>query len=236
MLNSTEVIRHIEKNLGFKLTDLELSHDEILQNIRSESLITFSKYFPYQERIRIDSKNDLAEGYNNIFYLNTENEIININRIVSSSLLGANAVYDMLHPYAQNMLHGDPITRQLNMDLVSAVKNPITWSFIPPNKIEIAPSSYVTDNFIIVVNVVHPEHFGTIPTNLREIFLKLCLYDTQIALYNIRNRFSNLQTSFGNIELFIDDLRDAKDKKDELIEKMVNSSIRNPNRKKIWIA
>jgi len=236
MITSTELIRWLEKKLGFKFTMLEITHDEILENIRSDTLITFSKYFPNQERIRINVKEDLVEGYNNRFYLKTQGEVLNINRIISSAVLGSNVINDMLHPAAQTLLFGDPITRQMQVDLLSTVNNPTTFSFIPPNKIEIYPSVNVPDSYIIVCNIVHSKDFYTIPINLQEIFFKLCLYDTQDLLYHIRNRFNNLQTTFGNIELYLDEYREAEDKKKDLLEDLKKNSLRYNKRKKIFIA
>lgn len=235
MLNSTEVIQYIEKNLGFQLTDLELTHDEIINNIRKDSLRTFSKYFPNTERVRV-GKEDLVEGYQNMYYLNTETDCVNVNRVIHSSLLGANAVTDMLHPTAMAMMYGDPISRQLESDVVSTTKNPVTFVYYHPNKVEITPMTYATDHFIVVCNTIHADHFGTIPENLREVFLDLCLYDTQMSLYAIRSRFNNLQTTFGSIELFLDELREARDRRKELIEVMYRDSIKSARRKKIIIA
>lgn len=236
MISSTELIRYLEKKLGYKFMNIEISHEEILENIRSETLITFSKYFPNQERTRINTKEDLVDGYNNRYYLKTENEIININRLIASTVLGNNVINDMLHPAAQSMLYGDPITRQMEVDMLSTVNNPTTFAFYPPNKIEIYPVVNVPDSYIIVCNVVHSKNFYTIPINLQDQFFRLALYDTQDLLYHIRNRFSNLQTTFGNIELYLDEYRDANDKRIELLEDFKKNSLKFSRRKKIFIA
>jgi len=236
MLNSSLVIQYLESSLGYKFIDLEITHEEILDNIRKFTLVTFSKYFPYQERTRLDVVKDKVEGYENIFYLTAENEIINVNRIVGSSILGANAMTDMLHPTAASLLYGDPISRQMDLDIISSVKNPITFIFYPPNKVEISPCANNIGNYLVILNVVHPDHFGTIPINLQDQFLQLCLYDTQSVLYNMRSRFPTLQTSFGNIELFLDRLSDAENNKKELLEEFRKSSLKYSKRKKIIIA
>lgn len=236
MLSDTEVIRYIEKKLGFKFKELELDSEEILENIRTDSLVTFSKYFPLQERLIINLESDLVPEYNNMYYLRTDHEIVNVNRIVPSSLFGANAITDLMHPTAAAMMYGDPISRQLDMDLMSSTKNPITFIFYPPNKVEITPVSSVIQNYIIICNVVHDNSFGTIPVNMQEHFLKLALYDTQDVLYHIRNRFTSIQTTFGNIEFFLSELEGANDNKKELLEEFKKSSILSPRRKKIIIA
>lgn len=235
MLNATIIIRRLEKKLGFRFMDLEISHDEIIDNIKDETLRTFSKYFPYQETCVIDPKNKV-EPYDNRFYLHTQNECLGINRLIGGSLLGANYVTGLLHPIAADMLLGDPISRQLNIDLMSFTSNPITTKYIEPGMIEIAPIYNNIQSYIVVVNVVHPDHFGTIPINLEDQFMKYALADTQSTLYTMRTRFSSINTPYGNIELFLDQFQGAEDVKTQLEEQWRVNSHKNSKRKKMWIA
>lgn len=236
MLSPTKVINYIEKCLGFQFTDIELTHEEILNNIRTDTLITFSKYFPYQERLLIDSEKDLVPGYVNRYYLNCENEILNVNRIIGLGTMGSDAIAAFVHPSAMAQMMGDPISLQMSADILSLTKNPITFIYYHPNQVEIAPNYAMSNNYVVMCNNVHPEHFGTIPTLLERDFLDLAYYDTAMILYSIRKRFSNMQTSFGSMELNLDDLAEAKDKRTELIERMTSSSLRNGKRKKIIVA
>lgn len=234
MLNATIIIRRLEKKLGFKFMDLEISHEEIIENLKDETLRTFSKYFPYQETCVVDPANRV-EPYDNRFYLKTQNECININRLIGSSLLGANYVTGLLHPIAADMLLGDPISRQLNIDLMSFTSNPITFNYVEPGMIEITPIYNNVRSYIVVVNTVHPDHFGTIPINLEDEFMKYALYDTQATLYSMRMRFANIQTPYGNIEMFLDNFQNAEENKNQLEEKWRTNSHKNSKRKKIFI-
>lgn len=235
MLNPTTIIRRLEKKLGFRFMDLELSHEEIIENIKDETLKVFSKYHPYQETCVIDPANKV-EPYDNRFYIKTQNECIGVNRLIGGSLLGANYVTGLLHPIAADMLLGDPISRQLNMDLMSFTSNPITHKYIEPGMIEIYPIYNNVRSYVLVMNVVHPDHFGTIPINLEDQFMKYALYDTQATLYSLRTRFSNISTPYGNIELYLDQFQNAEDKKEQLEESWRKYSGMNSKRKKIYIA
>lgn len=235
MLNATMIIRRIEKKLGFKFMDLEITHEEIIEDIQDEPLRVFSKYYPYQETVVIDPNNHV-DGFLNRFYLNTENEPIGINRMIGGSLLGANYVTGLLHPVAADMLLGDPISRQLNIDLMSFTSNPITFEYIEPGIIEIKPMYNNVKSYVIVVNVVHPKHFGTIPVGLEKEFIQYALYDIQSTLYAQRMRFSNIQTPFGSMELYLDQFSNAEDKKEELEEKFRRYSGKSGKRKKVIIA
>jgi len=235
MLNATTIIRRLEKNLGFKFMDLEISHDEIIDNIKDEPLHVFSKYFPYQETCVIDPANKV-EPYNNRFYVKTQNQCIGINRLIGSSLLGANYVTGLLHPVAADMLLGDPISRQLNLDLMSFTSNPITCKYVEPGMVELYPIYNNIRSYILVMNVLHPDHFGTIPINLEDEFMKYVIADTQATLYAMRQRFSNINTPYGNIELFLDRFQGAEDEKKQIEEKWRTNSHKTSTRKKIFIA
>jgi len=237
MLNTTKVIRYIEMHLGYRFSQLEITHEEILDLIDMETLITFSKYFPYQgEPINIDCNKDKVEGHNNIYYIDSETEILNVNKMIPNAILGPYTLVTDLGINLNPSIYSNPIAAQLDMDLYSTTKNPVTFRFIHPNKIEVTPMTANFNNFTITVNRVHPNHFGTIPNLLRTEFLTLALYDVQIMLYKIRSRFQNIQTTFGEMNLMLDDLSNASSARQELIEKFHANILKNPTRKKLIIA
>jgi hypothetical protein len=229
MLSSTYILRFIEKRLGFKFHEIEIEPDEIIENIQDETLVTFSKFFPYQQTVTI-TQQDKVEGTSNSYYINTEFEILNVARLYDNTTMYAGGG---LLPYTGNMI--DPMSRQWTADALSINKNPMTYQFTHPNIITITPALYVMRDTKVLINCVHPKHFGTIPTNLQDEFLKLALYDTQDILYQIRHRFNNLQTTFGSIDLFIDDLQEAKDRRQELLDKWRANVSKQANRKKLYI-
>lgn len=229
MLNESILIQWLEKNLGYRFNELELSHEEILNNIKSDSLITYSKFFPYQYKITL-SDEDLVPGTSNAYYLNCPLEIININRLIHNDY-----IFSDTNPLTRTDVFGDPFTKQLANDMYSMGKNPITFDFDYPNVITIYPALIKVQGTLVICNTVHPSHFGTIPANMREQFLQLCLYDTKIVLYSLRSRFSALNTPYGSIELNIDDLREASDKKDNLLEIWRRLFAKSAKRKKLFI-
>ena len=234
MLNETEVLRHIERELGFMFTDLELSEDEILDTIVKYTIPVFIKYAPKLEKIKVND-HDLVGNTRNMFFLDSETEIININRVVGAGFNNDGlAIAAHVHPMAGTMNYGNPIDQQMMSDLNVTV-NPRTYRFIHPNKIEMLPG-YILGQYglIVVANAYHDNHFGSIPNNMQEYFLELATYDVQMSLYRIRSRFQNLQTTFGSLELFIDELAEARSNRRELMELMRENSIFNSNRRKLF--
>lgn len=47
-LTLTSVLRYINRRLGSTMQEIELSEEEIIRIVLQESLITYSKYFPYR--------------------------------------------------------------------------------------------------------------------------------------------------------------------------------------------
>lgn len=234
MLSQSSLIQNIELDLGFKFTDLEITHDEIMKIIELRTLPEFSKYFPNQERININSERDRVPGYSNRYYIKTEGEVININRVIGGNRGGlGDIIVGNPGPHA-SMGSGNFLDRQIAADLASQM-NPNTWTYHHPSMIEFAPNYMAGNMYIIVCNVIHSKHLTTVPTNMQDYFIRLASCDVRASLYLIRNRFSNLQTSFGSIELFIDDLSSAKDERLELIELFRMNSSKSPSRKRLWI-
>lgn len=241
MLSQTDCIRFLEYKLGFKFMDLEIEAKDIMEIIDMETLPEFSKYFPYVDNIFVNDA-DRVEGYTNRWYMRTETDIINVNRVIGldtvNNTAGAadNGGLMFGSPRAGSYAFGNPIDSQLLADLTSLHQNPVLYHFYHPNIIEITPAYTSMGTYRVLVNCVHPKDLSTIPNNLRREFLNLALIDVAEVLYPLRTRFQNIQSTYGSIELLVDQLSDLVGRREEVIESFRNSSIKNPNRKKIWFA
>lgn len=235
MVNSTVILRHLEKKLGYKFMDLEISPDDIVENIQTDTLEVFSKYFPYIVQHKINVVEDRVEGYQNRYYIKTPLPILAVKQVYLSNMnaFDTTGMYNSGVRYCPR--HNNIVDGQIMADMLSATQTPVTFNFYYPNIIEILPDQYTKGIITVDLHCVHPQDFSTIPLNLKDEFLKLCLYDTQETLYQIRHRFANLQTAFGSIELFIDDLQEAPAKKEELMEKWRRNAYKSSRRKKLYI-
>lgn len=231
MINSTYIIQYIEKMLGYHFNELEIDSEEILNNIKQDTLITYSKYFPYQKNILLNEA-DKVKGREGAYYINTKLKILGVSQVVTN-----NTAFTDPYLSVANIRQGslDRFSMIQMADFSSMYNNPLTFSFEHPNVVVIQPTLIDASNTLVKINAVHPDNFSTIPYNMIDNFLELCVLDTKIVLYPIRHRFNNLNTVYGSIELFIDDLQDAADKKKDLIENWRKTSIRQTNRKKLFI-
>lgn len=236
MLTQTTLLQNIELDLGYKFTDLELDQDQIMDTIKLRTLPEFSKYFPYQERVHINPDTDKVPGYPNRYYLRAKNEIMNINRVVGAA--STNALNDIVVGTPSPVAGTSGGASLYEMDAwktMAGFTNVDTYQYIHPGMIEFAPNPSMSSYYIIVCNVVHDESLLTIPSNLQDHFRQLAVLDVKSALYLIRNRIANLQSSLGSLELFIDDLASARDERRDLIEQFRINTIKSARRKKVII-
>lgn len=228
MLTPTEVLREIETRLGASIQILELSEEDIMKIIQQSTIRTFSIYYPLRQTTIIHPKSDKVPERTNVFYIKSDLEIIGVSKVLAENYFGNTGL-----PMAT--IDSDPVYRQFTTDLQSMFVQPITFDFESPNLVEIFPKRMLVGDFTLEYKAVHPAHFGTIPLSLREEFLNLATIDVRRALYPIRHRFQNINTAFGNIELFMDKLESAEEDRKDILERWRTNSVKNSKRRKIFV-
>jgi hypothetical protein len=228
-VNPSMILQYIELNLGASLQILELSQEEIMNIVYSQTLYTYSYYFPYYTLLEIDPANDKVPNRFNTYYIKTDYEVIGVSKLLAENYMGNSglplAYYD-----------SDPVNRQLTADVASMFLQPITFQYEPPNIISVFPKTQLMGVFTVQLKVVHPKHLATISLPMSNEFMELALYDVRIALYPIRERFKTINTTFGNVELFMDSLDSAWQDKNQLLEKWKSNFLKAPEKRKMFIA
>lgn len=229
-LTLTTVLRYINRMLGATMQELELTEEEIIRIVLQESLMTYSKYFPYHYKINITDKDSIGGGYTNVYRLPNDDrlEIIGVHRVWLTSM----------NQYGSNLLPmvNDPFQTQLFNDVTSMMITPTTFEYQAPNLLTIRPKIQRNSGAMIEVKAVHPKHLKTIPIAMRDQFLRLCLDDVLISLYPLRHRFESFNTPYGTIQPFLDMVDGAASDKEELIAYWRENFLKDSRAKKIWIA
>ena len=229
-ITPTMVLRYLHRMLGVKLQDIELTDDEIMRVVFQESLPTYSKYFPYLYKESLASTDCIGGGYTNVY------RIPNIDRL---EIIGIHRVWlDNMNQFGGSLLPlvNDPFQSQLLNDALSMTITPTTFEYQAPNLITIRPKIYKMGSALIEVKAVHPKHLKTIPMNMRDQFLRLCLDDVLVSLYPLRHRFENYSTPYGSLTPFFELVDNAANDRSELIELWKDNLLRDSRAKKIWIA
>jgi hypothetical protein len=228
-LNSTSVIRRIESELGASIHVLEASGEDILKIVREEVLPLFSIYFPYLFKKVVHPVEDAVPGHDGWYYIKTDLEVLGLTKILTDNI-ESGAVGLRIVNYA-----GDPYDRQIEANFRSGTINPTLFEYHHPNMFEIFPKNNYFRGFLCEVKAIHPSHLQTIPPLLREEFMKACVIEVCKALYPIRHYFANMNTAFGSIELFMQKLEGAEDKREQLLQSWRENMLKNSNRKKIFV-
>ena len=229
-INPTTVLRHVHMKLGTAYRPIPLSDEDILEIINQETLYTFSNFYPYLYTFTFDGAENVIPGDMGKYRIPIENKGLEILGI--SKLWRSEGYYTgQLYP---NYCTNNFFELQVATDFSSAVQVPDTFRFYEPNIVEIFPKSRINYQLMVELKCIHPQHFGTIPLSLREEFLKLCVLDIKIALWNILKNYDQLNTAFGTINLRIEDYENAETERRELLELWRSQYFKEPNRKRIW--
>ena len=227
-LTATQVLRYLNRMLGVLVQELEISEEEMMRVVFQESLPTYSKFFPYRYRTALSGAN-FVQGTTNTYQIPAESnlEIIGIHKVYISNMVQFGST---MIPLSLN-----PFENQIFNDFASMTVTPVTFTYIPPYEIQIFPKIIASRSAILEVKAIHPKHLKTIPMNMRDEFLKLCLYDVLLSLYPLRHRFENFTTVYGSIQPFLDMVDSAKDDKDALIERFRENLLKDSNTRRIWV-
>jgi hypothetical protein len=228
-LTSTQVLRYLNRMLGTVIQELEISEEEMMRVIFQESLATYSKFYPYKYRLTISATNYVPGSLNTYKIPNTDNlEILGVHKVFVSNMTQFGST--------QIPLSYNPFEGQIFNDFVSMTVTPITWEYKAPDEIIIFPKIINHRSALLEVKAIHPKHLKTIPMNMRDEFLKLCLYDVLLSIYPLRHRFESFNTPYGTMQPFMEMVDSAKSDKEELMNKWQTSFLKDSTAKRIFWA
>lgn len=230
-INPTTLLRHIKAQLGATTRPLPLTDDEIMEIVIEETLPTFSKFYPYFYNLSVDPRTDTLESkkQKSVYIMNTQGmEVLGVARVYRTDGSAADNRYPY---YNTNNIFDIAIAN----NYLSATEVPQTFQFYPPNLIELYPKNFSNTPFVVIAKCIHLPSLQTIPMKLKDEFFELADIDVAIALFPILKHYDQINTPFGTIDLKINDLEDAKNRRNELIEKFTSKFMKEPERRKIWI-
>lgn len=229
-INPTSLLRHIKMKLGASHRPLPITDEEIMETVYQESLYTFSMYYPFMYNVAVKGKRDAVPGEQGVYYL-SEAEGLEVLG-VAKMFRGEGYINGGIYP---RFTADNAFDMQIHADVTSMIQIPDTFHFHPPNKVEIFPKYVSNHDLLFVVKCIHPKHLGTIPLALREQFFSICELDTKVALWHILKNYDNINTAFGTIQLRLEDLESAEDKRTELLSNWDSKYMYEPGRKRLWI-
>jgi len=233
MLNTTKLAKYIGSKLGISHAHLEMEMAYLLEIIKDHTLVTFSKYYPYQLELelKIGTNALTVPGSAGDFIIPTTAvnpaKILSLRRLVMS--------HDNSEFYPGLAFDGAVVNRQLRNNITSGMTTPITSEFIRPNILRIYPrKTYVGNIMQVTFHTIHPDTFYTIPTNMEDEFKELALVDVKDAIYNIRKQYENITTAFGSLELNLSQFEGMAEKRRDIVEYWKKNYWKSAHRKRIF--
>jgi len=232
MLNSTKVLKYIKSEIGFPWQFVELTDEEILEHITEYTMATFAHYFPDDNTIGLNvqtASNKVPNKANEYYISDPEGrEILSVSHVYYS----AGNLYLFGHPPLGPMSMGELSQWAFDVEMAGWVKSfssfNYTHVFKHPNILSIRPTPTTEQWIAIEYERAHASDFSTIPNDLQMYFLDLCLADIMMKIGRIRKKYGdNLQTPFGTIPLSSEIFDEGKEKRAEVIEKLIAGSLTN---------
>lgn len=196
------VLEYIKINLGGPLNMLEISDNDLVRLLKNQVLPFFSQFSPKQKYAYVSSANLIPpEKPGSPLYLykiplEVNERIIDILDVY----VGKNTA--LVDSFGGTIINAataeDLVMSNTYIDAIKSLSVKNTWEFLPPDKLAFDVEA---TGATIIYNTVH-ETLDTIQPDMYELmFKKLCLANVKIWVANMRSKFNNLTTPFGQLDL-----------------------------------
>ena len=245
----TLLVNKIERRLGLTIIDKkfppEYAKDAWVDVIKTDTLPTFSRYFPRKLRFVVNKEtcNIRVENKKTVYYIKEELlgntkllGVIDIDWQDTSEdnlSLGQTAGYGYYIPNYGGMedTFNAYMSLQTAADNASLYNNNIFLDFEYPNKITISRAGSVDiklDSYVVNLLVEH-SNLATISPTKMETFEALAMADVANFLYMNLRYFDGLETIYVNIDLKLSELEQIASRRSEIIDKIENAYVSAAN-------
>lgn len=254
----TTLLNKIERRLGLiQLTPFlpeYLQKPEWANVIETDTMVTFSRYFPYEFKMTINDdtcykekdssgttwyyiKDELLEGVKllGIKDIDWMDYSTNNNSLGATSLGGGYYYPNFACPEAT---FDSVISLQMAADMSSLYNRGVYIDFKYPNKFAVkglGNTNYDLNTFVVILLVQH-RSLSTISPTKMEVFESLAQADIANFLWMNLRYDDGLETAYINIDLKLAELQDHAQRRDGVIEELKNGyvSASNDNQPLIW--
>lgn len=241
-MNLSRLITRIKMKLGIYTIAIPIDNlDEFIAKIIQDITIpVFSIYEPYYEESDMNTRNleKLKDGPDyQIFLLPDykEKKLLFVEDVKYSQTdvngIGYIGSY-MPTYYNMNMTHG-LILSNAESQLISKSYPTITFRYEHPRKL-ILYNNISSTSIHIRLAFEHDKNLSSIPETASESFFKLAILDVQENLYSTMKHYNEIETSYGRINLHIDDWQQAEADRKALLEEWDNTYHMDLPTQMIW--
>lgn len=245
----SDLVNKIERRLGLVVLSSVLpesfNKDKWVDVIKTDTLQTFSRYFPREIRFVVNSEtcHKTMEDKKTVYYIKDELiegvKLLGVKDIDWQDTSGDNISLSNVNGlgyYIPNYggmedTYNAFMGIQAAADLASMYNNNIFLDFEYPNKIRISRAGNVDikfDSFVVKLLVEH-SNLQTISPTKMEIFEALAQADVARFLYMNLRYFDGLETIYVNIDLKLNELEQEASKRETILDEIKNSYVSAAN-------
>lgn len=245
----SDLVNKIEKRLGLvvlsSVLPKEFTKDKWVDVIKTDTLQTFSRYFPREIKFVVNDEtcNRVIENKKTVYYIKDELlgdvKLLGVRDIdwldTSSDNLSLSNVSGLGYYIPNYGGMEDTFNAftgiQMAADVASIYNNNIFLDFEYPNKIMISRAGNVDiklSTFVVKLLVEH-SNLQTISPTKMETFEALAQADVARFLYMNLRYFDGLETIYVNIDLKLNELEQEANKRDNIIDEIKNSYVSAAN-------
>ena len=220
--NWNNIVNYVKANLGTKHSSIEITDDEFVNYFKDQTLSYFSQIIPLQYWVLLTNANivTIPNMFSEYTYkIEVPNNITLID--VASVYAADRKSLDFISTIGTNP--ADTVMSNTFNDMTQFLNTVNDYQFIKPNYLRFSESVSIT-NFIVELNIEHSSPL-TIPGDMyHKLFKSMCLLDAFELVLNNRNKYNNLTTPFGQIDLNIDyiqqRIQEIRQKNEEIIDQL----------------
>lgn len=234
----SRLLNKVENRLGLKLLvshlPEDLGKDAWANVVMTDSIVTFSRYYPNQFKMLINDNTVDKKLENGVTWYYIKDEILQGAKLLglkdidwmdnttnNSSLTNGN-VGQYYYPSmaCPTQTFEDIVALQFNADFSSLYNRGLYIDFQYPNRFSIkglSNTNYDLNSFTVILLVEHSS-LNTISPTKMEAFEALAQADIANFLYMNLRYYDNLETAYINIDLKLSELQDAAQRRQDAIE------------------
>lgn len=225
--NKSLLLGKIKRRLGLYFLKLPIDEKDLLDIIDEDTIPAYSIYFPQELKIKI-TEEDRVPNTVNTFFIDERHVGSGVN------IIDIELIHGSYNPVSTAMFRprdvADIMNLQMHLDLTSAISDPVAYKYYPPNKIEILGGRNAMGMFYADVLLTHNTSLTSIRPSQVPTFTKLALLDVKSFLYNNLKYFDQIETSFGSINLRIDEWSNADSEREDLLSQWNDKYLSNRTR------
>ena len=214
--------------------------------IMKDSIVTFSRFFPYRFPLVINENTCDKKKERNVVWYYIKDEILQGTKLLglkdidwtdtsaANSSLANGSIGTYYYPAAAPCIDAtfeSMMALQFAADTASLYNRGITIDFQYPNRFSLkglGNANYDLDSFVIILLVEH-RSLSTISPTKMETFESLCQADIAKFLYNNLRYYDGMDTAYVNLDLKLSELQDVANQRDSIIEKMDEAHVQAAN-------